>query len=145
MTIADAIAKAEREAAAHSAEAERLRKLVAAYPDVREHVGRWNKVTFCSRSVNASVDRFDMRHNCGCCDDSPLEIWPYVETPLGKVYSDPPVFMVGQRDSFAGGDRPYPDWETKMSDAGTPQSIVDAVSAHFQRCEEQADNGDDDA
>lgn len=138
MSLADEITKAEKEAASQLAEAERLKKLAEAFPDVRKHVGRWNKVAYCSKSVNPKVERFDMRHNCGCCNDSPLEVWPYLETPHGKVHSDPPMFFVGERDPWSYGDRPSPGWKGKMQEAGIPEVIIGAVSMHFKRCRDEA-------
>jgi hypothetical protein len=123
-----------KEAAAKQAEADRLLKLSEKYPDLRKHVGRWNKVVFCSKSVNVQITRFDLRHNCGCCRDSPLEVWPYLETELGPVYSDPPMFHVGRADPCFGGDLPSQGWDATMRAAGLPESIVGAVGMHFKRC-----------
>lgn len=117
-------------------EAERLQQLQKEFPDLRRHVGRWNKVAWCSKSVNARVDRFDMRHNCGCCRDSPLEVWPYLETPHGKVYADPPQYFVGHDSPY--GDLPEAGWEAKMLKEGIPESVVGAVSVHFRRAKDEA-------
>ncbi len=138
MTIAEDIAKAEKEAAAQSSEADRLKNLAKAYPDLKKYVGRWNKVAYYSKTVNTKVDRFDMRHNCGCCSDSPLEVWPYLETPDGNIYSDPPSFCVGERDPAMCGDRPNPGWKTTLQNAGIPEDIIGAVSMHFKRCRDEA-------
>lgn len=111
------------------AEATRLSGLIQLYPELRRHEGRWKKVAWCSRAANAKVDRFDVRHNCGCCSDSPLEIWPRVEAD--NVYSDPPCFRVGEKDGY--GDRPYENWDAEMRAAGIPDAIVGAVSMIFDR------------
>lgn len=129
--IAEEIAKLSAEAAKKQAESDLLAKMAAAYPDLRKQIGRWNKVVFCSKSVNTKATRFDMRHNCGCCADSPLEIWPYIETEFGKVYSDPPEFRVGEQDPFTYRDRPYPGWDDKMRAAGIPDDLIAAVGFHF--------------
>jgi hypothetical protein len=120
-----------KEAADKLAEAERLEALHKAYPNLKKKVGRWNKVVYYTKDVNAQVERFDMRHNCGCCSDSPLEIWPYLETPNGNVYSDPPDFWVGERAYY--GDVPEPGWDDKMRAAGIPDVIIGAVSVHFEK------------
>ena len=93
-----AIAQLRKDSEANLAEAARLERLLAAYPDLKKHTGRWEKVAYFSKEANSKVTNYDCRHNCGCCNDSPLEIWPYVETSDGKVYSDPASFMVGERD-----------------------------------------------
>lgn len=125
-----------KEAREKAEEAEKLEKLTALFPDLRKQVGRWNKVAFCSKSVNEKVTRFDMRHNCGCCPDSPLEVWPYLETEHGKVYSDPPQFFVGENSYY--GDRPRAGWEEELRKAGIPEAIVGAVGIHFRREKESA-------
>jgi hypothetical protein len=130
-SVADEIKKAHEEAKAKEAEALRLVNLVEAYPDLKKHVGRWNKVAYYSSSVNTRVTRFDLRHNCGCCSDSPLEVWPYLETPHGNVYSDPPSFQVGERH-WMGGDRPHAGWKQKLEEAGIPESVIGAVGMHFK-------------
>jgi hypothetical protein len=111
--------------------------MLKAYPNLRKRVGRWEKVAYYSKDVNTVVDRFDLRHNCGCCNDSPLEIWPYLETPIGRVYSDPPEFRVGEK-SYFGGDKPYDAWDATMKAAGIPDVIIGAVSVHFERCAKEA-------
>jgi hypothetical protein len=128
--------KLSKEAEEKRVEAERLVRLSAEFPDLRKHVGRWNKVAYCSASVNSRVGRFELRHNCGCCPDSPLELWPYLETPNGNVYSDPPSFQVGEK-YYLGGDRPYPGWEEKLKAVGLPEIIIGAVGMYFKQCKEE--------
>lgn len=128
-----------REAREKTQEAERLRRLQEEFPDLRRHVGRWNKVAYCSKSVNDRVDRVELRHNCGCCPDSPLEAWPYLETPNGRVYSDPPQFFVGEDSMY--GDRPSPGWEDSLRKHGISGPVIEAVSSHFAR---QRDNAFED-
>lgn len=129
-TIAEEVAKLRKESEEHVAEASRLEKMAAAYPDLRRHEGRWEKVAFCSKSVNALVTDYDMRYNCGCCSDSPLELWPYINTDHGKIYSDPPMFFIGEK-SWMGGDDPRPGWKESLRKEGIPESIVDRVKLHF--------------
>jgi hypothetical protein len=132
LAVARDIEALRKEAKTKLEEADRLEKLLAMYPNVRKHTGRWNKVAYYSKDVNALVTRYDMRHNCGCCNDSPLEVWPYLETVAGKVYSDPPMFQVGEREPFYGGDRPHKGWEKMMLDAEIPMSIIETISLHFR-------------
>jgi len=110
-----------------------LEALYQQFTDLRRHVNRWKRVRFCSASVNNKVKRFDMSHNCGCCNDSPLEVWPYLETEHGNIYSDPPCFQVGEK-SYISGDDPYPGWKNEMRKANIPEDIIGAVSMHFKQC-----------
>jgi hypothetical protein len=126
-----------KEAAQKLAEADRLEAMLKEFPNVRKRTGRWNKVAYYAKDVNPLVNRFDMRHNCGCCSDSPLEIWPYLETPYGNIYSDPPEFRVGEK-AYYGGDVPHKGWDKTMRDAGLPESIIGAVSMHFRGSAERA-------
>jgi hypothetical protein len=62
-----------------------------------------------------------------------LEVWPYLETPNGNVYSDPTMFWVGEADPMFGGDIPSAGWEEQMRSAGIPEAIIGAVQMHFER------------
>jgi hypothetical protein len=130
------IEKLTSESSKSQDEADRLSSLWAEYPDLKRQVGRWHKVVYYSQTVNAEAQRFDIRHNCGCCNDSPLEIWPYLETKYGNVYSDPPCFRVGERHWIAG-DRPYDGWEDKMHEANIPENVIGAVQIHFEQGREE--------
>lgn len=131
MTIHDEIAAIRKEQDKRL-EAERLERIATAYPDLRKYVGRWGKVAYCSKSVNSKVNRFDLRHSCGCCTDSLLELWPYLETPDGNVYSDPPVFWIGEQHWIAG-DLPKKGWRRELRAAGIPEVIIQAAEDHFRR------------
>lgn len=133
--VAKDIERAQQEAARKVAEAEKLAELAKFYPDLKKRTGRWGKVAYYSLAANEQVTDFDARHNCGCCSDSPLEIWPYVHTPYGNVYSDPPCFTVGERipyyEEAEREDRAYPNWDKAMTDAKIPDRIIDRVGAHL--------------
>lgn len=133
--IQEDIDKLIQESAKQNAEAQRLSALSTEFPDLQKRVGRWNKVAYYSKSVNTKVQRFDIRHNCGCCNDSPLEVWPYLETPHGKVYSDPPMFQVGEKH-WISGDKPYSGWKVKLRNADIPEEIIGAVQVHFDQCKQ---------
>lgn len=131
-SVQDELAKLNKEASDKVAEAERLVRLSAAFPDLQKHVGRWNKVAYYSASVNSKVDQVEFRYNCGCCSDSPLEAWPYLNTTEGRVYSDPPCFQVGEKH-YLGGGRPYSDWRSRLEKVGLSEVVIQLVSDHFGR------------
>lgn len=131
-SIQDEVAKLSKEAAALLQEQARLSKAYQAYPDLQKHVGRWGKVAYYSKAVNSQVTFVDVRHNCGCCSDSPLEVWPYVDTEHGRIYSDPPCFTVGEQHWIAG-DKPYPGWEQKMRGAGIHESVIEMIQRRFDK------------
>jgi len=138
LAVPRTIAELRKEAAEKIAEADKLEAMLKVYPNLCKKVGRWNKVVFYTKDVNALVTRFDIRHNCGCCADSHLEVWPYLETPYGNVYSDPPEFRVGHKEPIYGGNRPDKGWDKVMKDAGIPEAIVGAVRMHFKRSADEA-------
>ena len=132
-TIAEIVAKLRKEISDKLDEIGRLEKLLVAYPSVQRHVGRWDKVAYFTKDVNTKVERFDLRHNCGCCNDSPLELWPYVETEYGKIYSDPSCFRIGEKH-WVSGDKPRRDWKEELRKAEIPESVIGVVQVHFERC-----------
>ena len=126
------IAKARAEAAAKTATAEKLAALAGLFPDLKKYVGRWEKIAFYSAAANERATGVDIRHNCGCCEDSPVEAWPYVETEHGKVYTDPPRFVVGERDYAAdGGERANEDWDKRLREARIPEAVIARVGAYL--------------
>ena len=130
--ILDQVHKFEKESHEKQREAARLRRLLAAFPDIEVQYGRWEKVAYASKSANSRVNECDMRHNCGCCLDSPLEVWPFLETPDGKVYSNPSKFIVGEKH-HSWGDKAYPGWKKELREAGIPEALIQVVADHFKK------------
>lgn len=135
VTISGEIDKLKNECNEKLNLAERLSRLVKEYPDLEKRSGRWNKEVYASKTVNGRVDQYETRYNCGCCgDDSPLEVWPYIETPDGRVYSNPPYFFVANR---GGVERK--GWKQDMQKAGISESIIQKFDGRYTKCEEVAD------
>lgn len=134
--IAQIIVTAEAEILKKTNELNALKKLHSKYPDLKRYVGRWEKVVYYTTSVNKSVKDYDMRHNCGCCPDSPLEVWPFINTEYGKIYSDPPCFTIGENSYY--GDIPHNNWEDKLRKANIPEEIIVRLQAHFEICKASA-------
>lgn len=110
-------------------EAERIESLESLFPDLKKETGRWGKVVYSSPSVNTEVTDFESRHNCGCCRDSPLEIWPYIDLPGGnRVHSSPAQFFVGERNPYGSGNIANPGWEEPLRAAGIPEEIIKRIS-----------------
>lgn len=120
------------------AEVLRVEKLQALYPDLKRHVGRWEKVVCCSAAVNGLVDQYETRYNCGCCGDSPMELWPYVETPHGRVYSNPTGIFIGERDPYFGGATSRSGWREQLQGYGLPETLVEKVALLFKDEREKA-------
>jgi hypothetical protein len=138
MSILNEIEHLRKEAETQRAEADRLEALLAQYPDLRKHQDRGKKVYYCSAFVNTVCTDYLAKHTCGCCQDSPLDVWPYLETHLGRVYADPPYYQVGEREPFCGGDVPYKDWEEGLRKAGIPEPILTRVGHLFPEARKKA-------
>jgi hypothetical protein len=132
------IHKLRKDAAANIVEAERLGRLLEKYPDLLMHTTRGRTQYYYSKAVNGLVNKASFQHSCSCgsCQDSPLDVWLYVETPDGPVYSSPHKFCVGQQGPY-GGDLPRKGWQTPLQEAGIPEPILDVVRAYFQKSAEE--------
>jgi hypothetical protein len=117
-------------------EADKLERLTQQYPDLRVYVGRWSKVVYCAKDANPHATHYDMRHNCGCCSDSPLELWPYMMVGEDRIYSDPPCIQIGERSDH--GDRPYPGWADKLKQEGLPDELIRVIKGHFRQEKREA-------
>ncbi len=120
-------------------EASRLERLAVLFPDLSKYVGRWSKVVYKSKLVNEHATEVETRHNCGCCKDSPLEAWVFLETPVGRVYSDPPMFIIGESNPYNYGDDLDPGWDNKLRDAKIPESIISTLKSRYEKPEENED------
>jgi hypothetical protein len=134
-TVLDQIHRFEKEANEKQQEADRLRKLLAAYPDLEVIGGRW-KTVYASKSVNTKVTKCDLDHSCGCCRDAALEAWFFLETPNGRVYSKPPRFTVGEQH-FISGDVATRGWKKGLRDAEIPEALIQVVVDHFKEDAEE--------
>lgn len=116
---------------AKQADAARLEQLALRFDNLQRHIGRWNHVVYCSPVANTQVTDVFMRFNCGCCDDSPLEAWPYLKTEHGEVYSNPPCFVVGERHWMSGA-RPTTHWKAALQQAQIPDAVIRKVQGRFE-------------
>ena len=120
-------------------EADKLKSLFGLFPDLRRYTGRWKKIVFYSKDVNSKVTGYDRRHNCGCCEDSTLEIWPYFESSLhDRVYSDPPCFRIGSK-KYGGGYDAGAGWDEEMRKAGIPEMMIKELSLIFVESESESE------
>lgn len=100
--------------------ADELETLRAEFPDLREYPTRWRKV-LVSKAVNAKPEGAYTSHACGCCNDSPLYAWFYVQRGKTRVYSDPPFVCVGEKNPYylhlddELPDRWSEDWREKVA------------------------------
>lgn len=122
--------KLRQDAKAVLVNADWLRDHAESFPDLYQHTNRWNKERWVSKEANAKVTHCDIGHNCGCCYDSPVEVWPYCEVDGKRIYSDPPKFTVGEKSS--SGDRAFAGWARLLRTAGISETVIGQVKIHFE-------------
>lgn len=113
-----------------------LKSLSKIYPNLKKHTSRWKQVRYYSKNVNSLVTDCDIRHSCGCCPDSPLYVWPYIETAHGKIYSDPPSFCVGEMDNYYA-DEPLKNWKELLKNADISNVVVEIIKEYFNQEKEK--------
>ena len=124
---------AEKKAKEDADRAATIKALMEKFPDLKIATNRWGRQRYSSASVNAVADKVRFGHNCGCCNDSPLEARPFVEVLGTEVFSHPDYFMVGERSiSQPYYDHAYSDWEEKLEKAGISQTAIDKVASYLR-------------
>jgi len=100
------------------------------FPDLKIHKNRWGQERLVSKGANAQATDCQIRHNCGCCSDSPVEVWPYLKMADGTfVFADGIPFVVGEM--CYGGEQAYSGWQEKLRIAGLSESVISKVEAFF--------------
>lgn len=109
-----------------------LRALLVRFPDLERQTDRWGHEKFCSGSANHLVDKVHIHHNCGCCEDSPIEVEPYITIDGINIYGKPYKVVVGEKNKYGYGEVPYEDWQNRLTETGYPSIIVSLVERHFE-------------
>jgi hypothetical protein len=127
-------------------ELSQIEELRKKFPDLDVAVDRWNHVRFMSNTVNAVADQVSMRHNCSCCNDSPLEARPYITVDGVTIYSRPDCYIVGEADPYRGGEHAYDGWQQKLQAAGINQAAIAQIEKYLKAhtyisLEEAEENG----
>ena len=119
----------------------KLQKLAERFPDLHEHRDRWGTIRHSTKAVNGLVDNCIIKHNCGCCPDSPLEIWPYIEIDGWRIFADPIPYTVGEK-AYGYGETEWFGWEEKLRKEGIHEKVVRIVQGFFldNRPEEEDDD-----
>lgn len=114
-----------------AARVDREAGLLEKYPDLEEISFRWNKRCLSSKGVNRHVDKVDIRHNCGCCQGSPIEVFPYKNVGDVVIYSKPARFSVGQQNAYGYGERPHEDWQEELIEAEINPIVIKIIDDWF--------------
>lgn len=95
------------------------------HPNLRAYVDHVGVTRLCSSDVNGVVDTIDITHRTE--DTGSLVIFPYIQAQGQRIYSDPPIHVIGYRNPDGFGEIPLPDWEEGLKQAGLGQDIVRKV------------------
>ena len=134
LPLGEELAGRSAELRKEAARVDRQAQMLEKYPDLEEIGFRWNKKCLSSKGVNRHVDKVDIRHNCGCCDDSPIEVFPYKNVDGVVVYSKPACFFVGKKNWDYGGygERPNEDWQEELIEAEINPIVIKIVDDWFK-------------
>jgi hypothetical protein len=106
------------------------RILLVKYPDIHYHTNRWKVKRLVSNKVNSICDNTDISHNCGCCNDSPIEVWPYIKEGDIKIFAKGIPISPGQK-GYYGGECPDDNWEDKFRNNNMSEIIIKQVQQFF--------------
>ena len=121
-----------------------LEKLYKRFPSLQRHVSRWNHERFCSPEINPLCMNYEMAHNCGCCPDSPLELWPYAIFEGMKLFASPIPFCIGEKSMYRkSGERSYNGWQEKLRKHKIPEEIITRVEKVFEGENEEWDDDEE--
>jgi hypothetical protein len=128
-TLSNHIDRLKEDISEKQAEVDRLTELSRSFSDLKRFEGIGdNHVVFFSFTANELVTNFVRRR-----DTSPeysVVVWPYLETDLGRVYSNPPYFIVGKL--HPQGDIPKPGWEEELRKAKITEVVIAKVQEYFE-------------
>lgn len=130
MTIQERITELEKKRDDTQAQIECLKRLEAAFPDLKVNINRWGAVRYESDCARPMCNKFDIAHNCGCCNDSPIELWPYYESNGDKIYAGGIPFQIGER-YYHRGEKPYNNWQESLRAKGINEEVIAGVQRWF--------------
>lgn len=90
----------------------RLTSLKSGFDDLRVLRDDTGKSYWCSAQANPEVDRFEVHGSSRSAEASPLEVWTYISTLEGRLYSDPPCHRIGEAVIGGFGELPDFGWES---------------------------------
>lgn len=139
----DWIAEREKEIAKQTKEVQKVKDMLELFDDLTYSIDRWQNFRLHSAKVNAQAEDVDLRHACGCCNDSPVVARPYIMALGQRVYTVPTSFTVGEK-GYNGGEIPLPGWRSELLNSGIQQCIIDKIESFFEANKETDDEEDED-
>jgi len=143
-TLKDTINKKVEELKGTMGLYEQTLKLIEKYPDLHEKTDRWNKRRLCSKKVNGVVNKCFIKHSCGCCADSPLEVWPYIIEGNILVFSDPCGILIGEANACGSGEIPNEGWQEDLREESISEEVINQVQKYLDENPPQPYDDEDD-
>ena len=75
-------------------------KVYEQLPDLEITYDRWKNKRYSSLAVNAKATEYYTGYSCGCCNDSPLFLYPFVEINGTRVHTKPVRFYIGDKSDY---------------------------------------------
>lgn len=91
------------------------------HPNLRAWKDHLGVVRLCTVDVNLYCDTLDMTHRT---DQGSLEVLPFIQDNGLRIYSDPPIYVVGYRNQNGFGEKPLADWDVLLRDAGIGDDVI---------------------
>lgn len=101
------------------------------HPNLRAYLDHMGCIRLCTVDVNKVVDSIDITHRTDG-EGGSLEILPYLHGKGVRLYSDPPIFVVGYRNLKGFGEVPLTDWRDLMEDAGIANEVQRKVNWYLR-------------
>jgi len=131
--VKNPLAEAQEKLAKAQKKLAEITRLCEHFPDLEVSVDRWSQERLVSSKVNPIADQVDIRHNCGCCEDSPVEVRPYIVFEDKQVFSSPDCFIVGEKNPSNYHDEPHEGWEERLRAKQIPEPAIQLVRDYFAK------------
>lgn len=118
------------EAVRKTAEAIKFERMQALFPDLSSTTKTLGPF-WCSTHVVKLAQDCEFRHWGGLRLTGPLEVWPFVDTVEGRVYSSPVGTVVG--DLVGQNYVPRPGWSNTLSEQGFSDQVIQKVSQYLEK------------
>lgn len=114
-------------------------------PDLEITYDRWKVKRYSSLEVNARATKYYTGYSCGCCSDSPLFLYPFIELDGIRVHTKPVRFYIGERCEYTeDGIRYDTDCLEEMKKQGLSSILIDEVKLLVTRPPLYLDDSDAD-
>lgn len=124
-------------------ELKQIQFLLEIFPDLEVKIDQWKNKYFSATTANLKVEDFYTAHSCGCCSDSPLFAYPYLEINGVRVHSEPERFYIGEQcDYVASGERYDDGCIEKLQEHQIAKGVVDRISVLVSQKPEYVDDDD---